>query len=131
MGRLLRAYPGVSVVRLQDHGGHWHRFGSVNADRTWLLEDTDEPSPELPVLENELRRGVSEALKNLRPREAEVLRLYFGLEGCSQMTLEEIGQSMNLTRERIRQIKEEALEKMRSRRKFRFLSDYREMATLH
>ncbi len=96
-----------------------------------LLEDKDEPSPELPVLENELRRGVSEALENLRPREAEVLRRYFGLEGCNPMTLEEIGRSMNLTRERIRQIKEEALEKMRSRRKFRFLGDYREMASLH
>ena len=96
-----------------------------------LLEDKNEPSPELPVLENELRRGVTEALEHLRPREAEVLRNYFGLEGCRQMTLEEIGRSMSLTRERIRQIKEEALEKMRSRRKFRFLNDYREMVTLH
>jgi len=96
-----------------------------------LLAGEDEPSPDLPILEDELRRGVSQALKHLRNREAEVLRLYFGLEGCSQMTLEEIGKRMSLTRERIRQIKEEALEKMRSRRSFKFLTDYREMATLH
>ncbi len=96
-----------------------------------LLEDKDEPSPELPLMEDELRRGVSEALQHLRPREADVRRLYFGLEGTSQMTLEEIGKRMSLTRERIRQIKEEALEKMRSRRSFKFLDDYREMATLH
>jgi hypothetical protein len=40
VGRLLRAYPGVSTKTLQDHGGNWHRHGSVNADRDWNIGDT-------------------------------------------------------------------------------------------
>jgi superfamily II DNA or RNA helicase len=40
-GRLLRSSPGLCSVTIQDHGGNWHRHGSLNADRTWLLEYTD------------------------------------------------------------------------------------------
>lgn len=39
-GRLIRAHPGVESVTIQDHGGNWHRHGSINADRTWRLSDT-------------------------------------------------------------------------------------------
>lgn len=96
-----------------------------------FLMQEDAPSPELPILKAELRRGITEALRRLRPREAEVLRLYFGLDGHEAKTLQEIGERMNVSRERIRQIKAEALDKMRSSRRFQFLKDYREMTALN
>jgi len=60
-------------------------------------------------LEHELRA----ALGNLEPREERILRLYFGIDGQEPLTLEQIGAQMGLTRERIRQIKEKALAKLR------------------
>ena len=63
-------------------------------------------------------------LGDLKEREAKVLRLYYGLDSDQEMTLEEIGRIMGLTRERIRQIKEEAFEKIRSSKAFRYMHDY-------
>ena len=61
-----------------------------------------------------------------KPPEAKVLKLYYGLGSDQEMTLEEIGQIMGLTRERIRQIKEEAFEKIRSSKSFKYMHDYAE-----
>jgi len=61
----------------------------------------------------DLSSSIDEALSHLRDREAKVLRLYFGFGGNEPKTLEEIGQEMGVTRERIRQIKERALGKLR------------------
>lgn len=94
-----------------------------------FLEYADCERPETVVVEDELKRGVAQVLGRLRPREAEVLRLYFGLEGDEKLTLEEIGERMHLTRERIRQIKEEALCRVRSKPSFQFFEEYREMAS--
>ncbi len=96
-----------------------------------FLEYQDMMPPEHDLLESELKHGVAQVLNRLRPREAEVLRLYFGLEGDEKMTLEEIGERLHLTRERIRQIKEEALGRIRTKSSFQFLEDYREMARLN
>ena len=60
-------------------------------------------------------------------RERSVLKMYYGLGTDREMTLEEIGQVMGLTRERIRQIKEEAFEKIRASKTFRYMHDYAEM----
>ena len=60
-----------------------------------------------------LKEQISEVLKTLAPREAEVLRLRFGLEDGRSRTLEEVGQSFGVTRERIRQIEAKALRKLR------------------
>jgi len=57
---------------------------------------------------------ISPALEALTPREAQVIKLRFGLEDCGEHTLEAIGQSLSLTRERVRQIEAKALEKLRS-----------------
>jgi RNA polymerase primary sigma factor len=60
-----------------------------------------------------LRREVQRALSTLTQRESDVITLYFGLNGEHAMTLEEIGEKFNLTRERVRQIKEKAIRRLR------------------
>ena len=98
-------------------------------DSTYLdfLEDTKSQGPDGRVLENDLQTSVTRMLADLKEREAVVLRLYYGLGTEKEMTLEEIGQIMGLTRERIRQIKEEAFEKIRTSKIFRYMRDYEEM----
>lgn len=71
-----------------------------------------------------LRLEVSFVVSTLKPREAEVIRLYFGLEGERPLTLEEIGGRFKLTRERVRQIKEKALHRLRHRTRMEPLRKY-------
>jgi len=75
--------------------------------------DEDQLSPEEQVLEYTLREDIDNVLGGLNPREAEVLRLYYGLENEPPLTLDQIGLRFRLTRERVRQIKEVALSKLR------------------
>ena len=69
--------------------------------------------PELEVEARLLGEAISEALESLEPRDAKVLRLYFGLEGEREHTLEEIGNMLGVTRERIRQLRDRALRRLR------------------
>ena len=64
-------------------------------------------------MKESLKKEVANVLSTLTEREAEVIKLYFGIEGDHSATLEEIGESFNLTRERVRQIKEKALRSLR------------------
>ena len=89
-----------------------------------ILENADMPSPEAPLLDESLRLEVREVLSSLPKREAEVLRLYFGVEEDHPLTLEEIGEKMNLTRERVRQIKEKALTRLRHASRSKGLRGY-------
>jgi RNA polymerase primary sigma factor len=95
-------------------------------DSTYLdfLEDTSGDGPDNKVMDDDLNGSIDRMLSDLKPREAKVLRLYYGLGSDKEMTLEEIGQIMGLTRERIRQIKEEAFEKVRSSKTFKYMHDY-------
>ncbi len=103
-------------------------FVGNDEDSTYLdfLEDTTSAGPDAQVLEDDLHSSIHRMLGDLKEREAKVLRLYYGLGSEREMTLEEIGQIMGLTRERIRQIKEEAFEKIRSSKTFRYMQDYAE-----
>ncbi len=78
-----------------------------------LIEDIHEPSPDEPLLGESLRIDLEGALKTLSRREAEVIRLDFGLGRERALTLEEIGEQFRLTRERVRQIKEKAIQRLR------------------
>jgi RNA polymerase primary sigma factor len=69
--------------------------------------------PEMEVEGRLLGEAISEALETLEPRDAKVLRLYFGLEGEREHTLEEIGNMLGVTRERIRQLRDRALRRLR------------------
>ena len=77
------------------------------------IPDTQSATPDEETYERALIDSVQEALASLRDRESKILRLYFGLDGSDPMTLEQIGAVMNITRERVRQIKEKALSRLR------------------
>lgn len=81
------------------------------------------PSPETNLITESLRREIERALYTLTPREADVIRLYFGLND-SAMTLEEIGERFELTRERVRQIKEKAIRRLKHTSRSKILKTY-------
>ena len=81
--------------------------------------------PEEEAYEQALRETIEAALSTLKEREAKILRLYFGLDDQDPMTLEEIGSILGITRERVRQIKEKALVRLRHASRARFLETYR------
>ena len=103
-------------------------FVGNDEDSTYMdfLEDTTSLGPDHKVLDDDRDSSIDRMLGDLKEREAKVLRLYYGLGTDQEMTLEEIGQIMGLTRERIRQIKEEAFEKIRSSKAFKYMHDYQE-----
>lgn len=78
-----------------------------------VLENEGENTPDSDLISDSLRKEVQRALSTLTQREADVLSYYFGLNGLSAMTLEEIGEKFQLTRERVRQIKEKAVRRLR------------------
>jgi RNA polymerase primary sigma factor len=78
-----------------------------------LMENPDTPSPENQLITESLRREIERALSTLTQREADVVRLYFGLSGEHALSLEEIGGRFDLTRERVRQIKEKAVRRLK------------------
>jgi len=88
-----------------------------------LIDEAQAP-PDGPLFERSLREDVRRSLAILTERESRVIALYFGLGAEEALTLEEIGQRLGLTRERIRQIKERALEKMRGNAARELLLDY-------
>lgn len=76
------------------------------------LANDDVPSTDATLTQESLSKEVDRALNQLQGKEREILRLCFGI-GCREMTLEEIGDKFNLTRERVRQIKEKAIRKLK------------------
>ncbi len=88
------------------------------------LPDNVNPTPDEETFEKALTESIAEALGGLKEREAKILRLYFGLDGAEPMTLEQIGTVLNITRERVRQIKEKALSRLRHVSRARALESY-------
>jgi RNA polymerase primary sigma factor len=78
-----------------------------------MIETDGEMQPDLRLMEESLRLDIQYSLNSLAPREAEVLAYYFGLKGEKPLTLDEIGEQLELTRERVRQIKERAIRRLR------------------
>jgi RNA polymerase primary sigma factor len=89
-----------------------------------VLESDTEEKPDQGLINDSLRREVQRALGTLTQREADVVMLYFGLNGEHPMTLEEIGEKFNLTRERVRQIKEKAIRRLRHTSRSKALKTY-------
>ncbi|PKL82524.1 MAG: RNA polymerase subunit sigma [Ignavibacteriae bacterium HGW-Ignavibacteriae-3] len=89
-----------------------------------LLENDEQPSPDHTLMSESLRREIERALSTLSEREAEVVKLYFGLNKEHSLTLEEIGEKFNLTRERVRQIKEKAIRRLRHASRSKNLRSY-------
>ncbi len=89
-----------------------------------VLESDRYDPPDGLLMRESLRNEIDKVLSTLRPREAEIVRLYFGLDGDRPLTLEEIGEYFQLTRERVRQIKEKALRRLRHRSRLEPLRKY-------
>ncbi len=89
-----------------------------------FIPDDDSPAPADAAFTTMLREQLNEVLNTLTPREAQVLRLRFGLEDGRPRTLEEVGKVFNITRERIRQIEAKALRKLRHPSRSKRLRDY-------
>jgi RNA polymerase primary sigma factor len=88
------------------------------------LADDNLESPDEQTYVNALSDDMQKALDTLTDRERQILSLYFGIEGEEPLTLEEIGKRMNLTRERIRQIKEKAILRLRHNSRSKYLKGY-------
>jgi len=89
-----------------------------------VLRSGESPNPDKELLHESLRTEIERALETLTPREADVIRLYFGLAGQHSMTLEEIGETFDLTRERVRQIKEKAIRRLKHTSRSKILKTY-------
>ncbi|ARV07438.1 RNA polymerase subunit sigma [Polaribacter sp. SA4-10] len=89
-----------------------------------VLNSGESPNPDRVLLHESLRIEINRALETLTPREADVVKLYFGLGEHQPMTLEEIGETFDLTRERVRQIKEKAIRRLKHTSRSKILMTY-------
>ena len=89
-----------------------------------VLRSGESPNPDRALLHESLKTEIERALETLTPREADVIRLYFGLGEQHPMTLEEIGETFDLTRERVRQIKEKAIRRLKHTSRSKILKTY-------
>jgi RNA polymerase primary sigma factor len=89
-----------------------------------VLRSEEAITPETELLYESLRKEIDRAISTLTPRESDVIKLYFGLNGSHPMTLEEIGEKFDLTRERVRQIKEKAIRRLKHTSRSKILKSY-------
>ncbi|TDS52723.1 sigma-70 family RNA polymerase sigma factor [Myroides indicus] len=89
-----------------------------------VLRSGESPNPDRELIHESLKTEIERALETLTPREADVVRLYFGLGNQHPMTLEEIGETFDLTRERVRQIKEKAIRRLKHTSRSKILKTY-------
>jgi RNA polymerase primary sigma factor len=89
-----------------------------------IIQNQQDPEPDSEVMGESLKEELNHILNTLTGREARILKLYFGLDGEKSHTLEEIGEKFKLTRERVRQIKEKALRRLRHSSRSKVLRYY-------
>ena len=89
-----------------------------------VLNSDASPSPDKELMLDSLRTEIERSLQTLQEREADVVRMYFGIGGRQPMTLEEIGETFDLTRERVRQIKEKGIRRLRHQSRSKILMSY-------
>jgi RNA polymerase primary sigma factor len=114
---------GISIEQVVDTMASGQRILSLDAT---IMPDVTQEAPDTMALRNSLENEIEAALETLDEREQQVIRLYFGIGGDRELTLEEIGSQFRLTRERVRQIKEKALRKLRHPTRGRKLMPYAE-----
>ncbi len=88
-----------------------------------ILENNDLPHTDAKLINESLSKEIERALATLTERERDIIKLFFGI-GCQEMTLEEIGDKFGLTRERVRQIKEKAIRRLRHSSRSKLLKSY-------
>ena len=113
---------------LRNSGRHVSMDAPLKEGETSNLYDVlragDSPKPDKGLMHQSLYTEINRALDTLSPREADVVRLYYGIGNQPSMTLEEIGSTFDLTRERVRQIREKAIRKLRHTSKSKILKSY-------
>ncbi|WP_026473043.1 sigma-70 family RNA polymerase sigma factor [Alkaliflexus imshenetskii] len=88
-----------------------------------VLVNSDSPNADRTLINESLAKEIERALATLTERESDIIKLFFGI-GCQEMTLEEIGERFGLTRERVRQIKEKAIRRLRHTSRSKLLKSY-------
>lgn len=88
-----------------------------------VLVNDDSPNADRSLVNESLNKEIERALQTLAPREREIVKSFFGI-GCQEMTLEEIGERFGLTRERVRQIKEKSIRKLKNNSRSKLLKGY-------
>ncbi|HCL00092.1 MAG TPA: RNA polymerase subunit sigma [Candidatus Marinimicrobia bacterium] len=89
-----------------------------------VIQDDAQPTPDSSLMLDSLRQEIRDALGTLKPRERDVIKMYFGIDREYALTLNEIGEEFNLTRERIRQIKENAIRRLSHKSRSKKLRSY-------
>ena len=89
-----------------------------------VLDNKDTPSPDQTLMLESLRKEIDRAISTLTEREANIIRMYFGIGQKNPSTLEEIGTELGLTRERVRQIKEKAVRRLKQTARSKILKSY-------
>ena len=89
-----------------------------------VIEDTGQIDPDEPLMAESLKDEIRQSLDTLKDREQQVIKMYFGIDRDYALTLNEIGEEFNLTRERVRQIKEKAIRRLRHRSRSKSLRTY-------
>lgn len=95
-----------------------------DSNRYDVLETDESPKPDEGLMAESLRDEVERSLQTLTEKEADVIRLFYGLGGVTPHSLEEIGEKFDLTRERVRQIKEKAIRRLKHTSRSRILKSY-------
>jgi RNA polymerase primary sigma factor len=89
-----------------------------------ILDSNDEPRPDVQLINESLQKEINRVISTLSEKERDVLKFYYGLDGGPAHTLEDISEKIGLTRERVRQIKEKALRRLRKSSKSKILKAY-------
>jgi RNA polymerase primary sigma factor len=121
--------PGQEVeTTLSSSSRHLSIDAPINEDEDanllTLLPNHQEPNPDVDLLHESLQKEITRVISLLADKEREIVKLFFGLEGNAPHSYEDISEKVNLTRERVRQIKEKALRKLRKSSKSRLLKSY-------
>jgi RNA polymerase primary sigma factor len=130
LSEMLNLAPDDVKEALKGNNRHLSMDAPITQDEEGSMYDVllspDSPMPDKGLLKESLRKEIERALSTLSPREANIIRLYFGLNGKHPLTLEEIGEEFDLTRERVRQIKEKALKRLKQTTRSKILKSYLE-----
>lgn len=128
LSELLELAPTDIKEALRSSGRHLSMDAPLSHDDDGNLYDVilpvDAQVPDKDLNVESLHREIERVLHTLKEKEAEVVRLYFGLEGTHPMSLDEIGEVVDLTRERVRQIKEKAIRKLKNTTRCKNLKSY-------
>ena len=88
------------------------------------MVDDDSPRADKGLIQESLNREINRTLSTLTERESEVVKMFYGIDGTREVRLDEIGAKFNLTRERVRQIKEKAIKRLKNSNKTTLLQNY-------